>query len=193
MPETPGAGDKGKLPFASAEADDLAGRLPGTEVLKGGEATGAAVRAALSRHAWVHFACHAESSATDAAAALLLLHDHREHPLTVRDIAALRMGRTELAYLSACDTARGPIRLAAEAVHLTGTFHLAGYTHVIGTLWSIADRYAAEIAGAVYQDITTPAPDASRTAAALHRAVRQVRADHPDTPALWAAHIHVGP
>lgn len=193
MPETPGAGDEGRLPFASAEADNLAACLPGTEVLKGGEATGAAVRAALSRHAWVHFACHAESSATDAAAALLLLHDHREHPLTVRDIAALRMGRTELAFLSACDTAHGPVRLADEAVHLTGTFHLAGYTHVVGTLWSIADRYAAEIAGAVYADITTPTPDASRTAAALHRAVRQVRADHPDTPALWAAHIHVGP
>lgn len=193
MPETPGAGDGGKLPFASAEADNLAGCLPGTEILKGGEATGAAVRAALSRHAWVHFACHAESSATDAAAARLLLHDHQEHPLTVRDIAALRIGRTELAYLSACDTAHGPLRLADEAVHLAGTFHLAGYTHVIGTLWSIADRYAAQIAGAVYKDITTPAPDASRTAAALHHAVRQVRAAHPDTPALWAAHIHVGP
>ncbi|MGD0607618.1 MAG: CHAT domain-containing protein [Streptosporangiaceae bacterium] len=192
MPETPG--NEVRLPFASAEADDLAGRLPGTEVLKGGEATGAAVRAALSRHAWVHFACHAESSATDAAASRLLLHDHREHPLTVRDIAALRIGQTELAYLSACGTAHGPVRLADEAVHLTGTFHLAGYTHVIGTLWSIIDSYAAEIAAAVYADITTPVPDASRTAAALHRAVRQVRADRPDTPpALWAAHIHVGP
>ena len=193
MPETPGKGDKGNLPFASDEADGLAGRLPGTKVLKGGEATGAAVRAALSRHAWVHFACHAESSAEDAAAARLLLHDHQEHPLTIRDIAALRIGPKELAYLSACDTAHGPVRLADEAVHLTGTFHLAGYTHVIGTLWSIADSYAAKIAGAVYEEITTPAPDVSRTAVALHRAVRQVRADRPDTPALWAAHIHVGP
>ncbi len=188
MPSTPDAGD---LRYTAAEVAHVAARIPGTEVLTGDQATSAAVRGALARHTWAHFACHAVGST--AATARLLLHDHKHHPLTLRDIAALRNGGAELAYLSACDTAHGPVDLADEAVHLTGTFHLAGYTHVIGTLWAVADQIAAEVAGIVYDDIATPVPDASLAAPALHHAIREIRARYRDTPALWAAHIHVGP
>jgi hypothetical protein len=190
MRETPGMVD---LRTAEEEAAHVAARVPGTTVLKGTQATSAAVRGLLPRHAWAHFACHAVSSPVDAAGAQLLLHDHQDRQLTVRDIAALRNDRAELAYLSACDTAHGPQRLADEAIHLTGTFHLAGYPHVIGTLWSIADPVAAAVARSVYDDITTPVPDAGKTAEALHKAIRQARDVAPDTPAIWAAHIHVGP
>jgi CHAT domain-containing protein len=167
----------------------VASRVAGTTVLKGVQATSAAVRDLLPRHAWAHFACHAVSSPTDAAGGQLLLHDRE---LTVRDIAALRNDRAELAYLSACETAHGPERLADEAIHLTGTFHLAGYPHVIGTLWSIAEPVAAAVARSVYDDITTPVPDTGNTAEALHKAIREARDAAPDTPAIWAAHIHVG-
>lgn len=190
MRQTPGMGD---LSTAEEEAAHVAARVPGTTVLKGAEATSAAVRDLLPGHAWAHFACHAVSSPADAAGAQLLLHDHQDRQLTVRDIAALRNDRAELAYLSACDTAHGPARLADEAIHLTGTFHLAGYSHVIGTLWSIADPVAAAVARSVYDDITTPAPDAGKTAEALHKAIRELRDADPDAPAIWAAHIHVGP
>jgi Tfp pilus assembly protein PilF len=190
MPSTPSASD---LPWARAEAEHIAERLPAAEVLTGSGATHAAVLAALPGHAWAHFACHAASSTVDAAAARLLLDDHEVHPLTVREIGRLRIPRAELAYLSACDTARGPVRLADEAVHVTGAFHMAGYTHVIGTLWSVADQIAAEVAGDVYASITAPAPDAAGTAAALHHAVRTVRDRHLGRAVLWAAHVHVGP
>jgi CHAT domain-containing protein len=190
MRETPGMDD---LSTAEEEAAHVAARVPGTTVLKGAEATSAAVRDLLPRHAWAHFACHAVSSPVDAAGAQLLLHDHQDRQLTVRDIAALRNDRAELAYLSACATAHGPERLADEAIHLTGTFHLAGYPHVIGTLWSIADPVAAAVARSIYDDITTPVPDVGKTAEALHKAIRKVRDTAPDTPAIWAAHIHVGP
>ena len=69
----------------------------------------------------------------------------------------------------------------------------AGYTHVIGTLWNVADLVTAKVTRIVYDDMATPAPDAAKTAQALHHAVREIRAEYPDTPALWAAHIHVGP
>jgi CHAT domain-containing protein len=190
MTETPGMDD---LSLAEEEAAHVAARVPGTTVLIGAEATGAAVRDLLPEHAWAHFACHAVSSPADAAGAQLRLHDHLDREFAVRDIAALRNDRAELAYLSACDTAHGPQRLADEAIHLTGAFHLAGYPHVIGTLWSISDPIAAAVARSVYDDITTPAPDADKAAEALHNAVRDVREANPDTPAIWAAHIHVGP
>lgn len=148
---------------------------------------------ALPAHSWVHFACHAESSTHDASAARLLLADHEDHPLTVREIAGLRISRAELAYLSACDTARGPVKLADEAVHVTGAFHMAGFAHVIGTLWSVDDAIAAEVARDVYASFTTSGPDAATAAAVLHQAVRRIRARHATLPALWAAHVHVGP
>jgi CHAT domain-containing protein len=64
---------------------------------------------------------------------------------------------------------------------------------VIGTLWSVADPVAAKVARIVYDDVTNPAPDAAKTAHALHHAIREIRAEYRGTPALWAAHIHVGP
>lgn len=48
-------------------------------------------------------------------------------------------------------------------------------------------------AAIVYDDIATPVPDAAGAALALHHAIREIRARYRDTPALWAAHIHVGP
>ena len=38
-----------------------------------------------------------------------------------------------------------------------------------------------------------PGPDAKPAAVALHQAVRKIRARQPGLPALWAAHVHVGP
>jgi len=123
MPSTPSQRD---LACARDEADDIAGRLADVDILSGGDATHAAVLTALPAHARAHFACHAESSTEEASAARLLLADHEDHPLTVREIAGLRIPRAELAYLSACDTARDPVKLADEAVHITGAFQHGG-------------------------------------------------------------------
>jgi tetratricopeptide (TPR) repeat protein len=190
MPSTPDAAD---LPGARGEAVYIASRLAHVDILSGSEATHAAVLAALPAHPWVHFACHAASSTQDASAGRLLLDDHEDHPLTVREIAALQISGAELAYLSACDTARGPVKLADEAVHVTGAFHMAGYRHVIGTLWSVADDVAAEVARDVYDSLASSGPDAGAAALALHHAIRNIRAGRPGLPALWAAHVHVGP
>jgi tetratricopeptide (TPR) repeat protein len=190
MPSTPSAAD---LPGAQGEAEYIASRLADVDILSGGEATHAAVLAALPSHPWVHFACHAASSTDDASAGRLLLVDHEDHPLTVREIAGLQIPGAELAYLSACDTARGPVKLADEAVHVTGAFHMAGYAHVIGTLWSVADDVAVEVARDVYASLTSSRPDAAAAALALHDAIRNIRAGRPGRPALWAAHVHVGP
>jgi hypothetical protein len=53
-------------------------------------------------------------------------------------------------------------------------------------------RISIELASGDKVDVP-PAPDAAKTAQALHHAIRVIRAEYPDTPALWAAHIHVGP
>ncbi|GII88779.1 CHAT domain-containing protein [Sphaerisporangium siamense] len=192
LPATP---DAAPLPGARAEARLLARLLPGSLTLTGVRATHDAVLAALPGCPIAHLACHGVTDWRVPAAGRLLLHDHTTRPLTVTAISRLRLAHAELAYLSACDTTRGNQNLADEAVHITAAFQLAGFRNVVGTLWSINDLIAVRIAEQVYDDLTgggTTPPRTAGTARALHRALLRLRAEHPDDPALWAAHIHAG-
>jgi CHAT domain-containing protein len=192
MPDTPGAPS---LPGASHETRRLTSLLPGATVLRGHRATHDAVTAALPRHAVAHFSCHGVSEWTSPDTSRLLLHDHTSHPLTVTAVSRLHLTHADLAYLSACSTTDTHPTLADEAVHITAAFQLAGYRNVIGTLWPIDDHTATRIAVDVYTRLTdhgTRPPHTSRTALALHHAIRRIRTDYLATPTLWAAHIHTG-
>ncbi|MFD8201347.1 CHAT domain-containing protein, partial [Streptomyces sp. NPDC059701] len=187
VPEAPGAGS---LPGAIAEAALLARLVPSATVLT--EPTRAAVLDTLQDHRIVHFACHHRPARIDPWQGTLLLPDHRTDPLTVSDISALRLDGG-LAYLSACSTML--TRFTDEALHLSGAFQLAGYRHVVGTLWPVGDRPAQQLAGDFYGLLTRDGrhpPDLDGAAVALHHAVRSLRAKYPRTPTLWAAHTHTG-
>ncbi|MEV0665768.1 CHAT domain-containing protein [Actinomadura luteofluorescens] len=187
MPRTPGA--RSDLPGAEAEAALIGRCFPGpVDVLTGSSATHEAVLAALPKARWAHFACHGHSDLADPSSSHLLLADHQTRPLTVADLAGLRMDGAELAFLSACSTARPGAHLADEAIHLASAFQLAGYRHVIGTLWPIGDRHAVDIADLVY----TAVAGGGDVAGAVHDATRQMRDQWPDYPSVWASHVHVG-
>ncbi|MGO9187484.1 MAG: CHAT domain-containing protein [Streptosporangiaceae bacterium] len=149
------------------------------------------VRAALLRCQWVHFACHAASYLDDPSASHLLVADYQRRPLTVLDLTRLRLEDAELAFLSSCATARTGPRLADEAIHLAAAFHLAGYRHVIATLWPVGDRPAVQLATAIYTTLATTGT-AETAADALHEATRRLRAILPRKPSIWAAHLHNG-
>ena len=113
----------------------------------------------------------------------------------VASLALVDLGRAELAYLSACDTALiSTSELIDEAIHLTTAFQLAGFPHVIGTLWEINDQLSVTIADTFYATLRTSqgSVDTSQAARALHHVVRSVRDELPHTPSLWAAYIHAG-
>ncbi|MFH8798709.1 CHAT domain-containing protein [Streptomyces sp. NPDC017936] len=186
------------LPGAEREVDALRRLLP-TRVLSGRDATFDAVYGALPRHAHAHFACHGVSDPADPSTGRLLVHDHAERPLTVRDISRLDLSGARLAVLSACETSRADGRLADEAIHITSAFQVAGYPHVVGTLWPVHDAVARRTATVFYRELlggpgapTAGALDAGRAAEALHRAVCACRRRYPASPSLWAAHVHAG-
>jgi CHAT domain-containing protein len=192
VPETPG---HAALPATAREATAFAtaftGRGVAPEVLVGPAATAEAVRAALPRAAFAHFACHASSDPLNAEASHLLLHDG---PLPVTELSRLPLEGAELAYLSACATARGSATLADEAVHLASAFQLAGFAQAIGTLWEVGDEVAAHIAEQVHHELARTAGTTARPAAAhaLHAVIRRMRAERPEAPWTWAAHVHSG-
>jgi hypothetical protein len=186
MPHTPGAYD---LPGAQAETAGLRCRLGDrVTVLTGAQATHEAVLAALPRARWAHFACHGAADPGDPSASHLLLTDHQERPLTVAEVARLRLDDAELAFLSACSTARPGRRLTDEAIHLASAFQLAGYRHVIGTLWPVNDRVAVAVADDIYASIT----GTGDVARAVHATTRKRRNRWADRPSVWASHIHAG-
>jgi hypothetical protein len=189
MPRTPGAPD---LPGAQAEAAELQRRFPGrVTVLTGPHATHDAVLAALPAGRWAHFACHGASDLTNPSASCLILTDYQQRPLTVTDVARLRLDGADMAFLSACSTARPGGRLADEAIHLASAFQLAGYRHVIATLWPVGDQHAVDIAADIYTTLTTTGE--GDVAGAVHAAVRRMRRRRGwDTPSVWASHIHAG-
>ncbi|MFD8547181.1 CHAT domain-containing protein [Streptomyces sp. NPDC059649] len=158
--------------------------------------TTATVLARLPGCEVAHFACHGASDPADPSQSRLLLHDHATTPLTVSALARVDLDHARLAYLSACNAAApGGLRLLDEAIHLTSAFQLAGFPQVIGTLWPIDDRLAAEVAESFYTHLHTGSPGSlapDRAATALHQALRAVRDRFPATPSLWASYLHAG-
>lgn len=173
-----------------------------TRLLAGSEATLDAVRAQLPDASLLHFACHGVMTPGSPLGGGLELADGR---LTTETLWRSRPDDPQLVVVSACRTAppaadplgdadRGRER-SWEAVSLASTLHLAGYRHVIGTLWEVRDRAYSDITDLFYQGLATSdgAVDPDRSARALHRALTVMRGRYPHIPSLWAAHVHVGP
>lgn len=183
MAQTPG---QAPLPATLAEAEALVRRLGGEYPLVDAAATHGNVMSALASASWVHFACHAHSDPASPSNSHLLLHDR---PMSIAEVSRLRLEFAELAYLSACSTARGSAGLADEAIHIASAFQLAGYRHVVGTLWPIDDTTAAGVADGFYRRLT----DGTSPADALHMVIRSMRDEQRLIPSQWAAYVHAGP
>ncbi|GAA3433780.1 CHAT domain-containing protein [Kutzneria kofuensis] len=179
---TPGLPD---LPGTVAEADELQDQWGNMAPLRDDRASVAAVLAALPKATWAHFACHAGTNPMFPTAGGLHLHDG---VLSAPTIGQLRLGSAELAYLSACSTGNRGIRAEDEAIHPASAFQLAGFRHVVASLWPVEDRIAAVAARSFYRFVDQDTP-----ASALRRVALDLREAHPGRPDLWASLIHTGP
>lgn len=151
----------------------------------------------------VHFACHGVSDGADPSNSSLLLlnksHDTVDR-LTVRNISRASFGNAQLAYLSACSTADNPsIELSDEIIHLASAFQLAGFNHVLATLWQSKDEACKTVAEVFYTSLFDgndghgdSADPHSKVSSALHEAVKKVREGNLDRPLMWAPFIHTG-
>lgn len=180
------ASDDPGLPAARTEQRLLSDLLTGqSEMFLGSDCQ------QLARYNWIHVAGHAEANLTSPSRGQIPLSDGRP-PLTADALSRLRQVDGELAFLSACETALTSPALADETVHLASVLHVAGYRHVVATLWAIADRPAFRIARAVYRDLSRHG-DAARVPMALHRALLDARERYPNNPLTWASYMHIGP
>jgi tetratricopeptide (TPR) repeat protein len=189
MPTTPG---ESALRNAAREGEAIAEAFPRrVQRLTGPDALRDRVLAALADRSWAHLACHGVTDLEQPSESALLVHDHLSAPLTVSDIARLRLRRAELAYLSACTTARPGVRLLDESIHLASAFQVAGYRHVVATMWPVQDIGALRIARSVYAMLGRSGSPAD-SAQALHTAILGARSRAPRRPSTWASFVHYG-
>jgi tetratricopeptide (TPR) repeat protein len=195
VPDAPGyIPGASSLPGVQSEFAMVARHWPApgrATVLLGTDATRNTVVAALPSHSWVHISSHGVQDLSDASLSAFLLDDQ---PLTLADISTLNLHEIDLAYLAACQTAAGDLKLLDEALHLAGALQLVGYRHVLATMWSISDAAAPILADIIYGHLHGPdGPRADRAPYALHNAVAHLRRKYPVQPLLWAPYIHLGP
>jgi tetratricopeptide (TPR) repeat protein len=150
-----------------------------------------------------HFACHGMSNPTDPSSSGLVLQRvatdgtlEQDH-LSVYRISQLRLRHAQIAYLSACSTAENKAaRLQDEVIHIVSGFQVAGFPHVIGSLWPAGDNECVEVASGFYSSLFenkgVPELESRRVAWALQEAVMAVRAKDMDMPLNWAQFVHFG-
>ncbi|CAE7223837.1 unnamed protein product [Rhizoctonia solani] len=155
------------------------------------KATVTAVLDAMEQHDWVHLACHAHQNLIDPTQSGFFLHGG------TLDLAAINRRSFKgkgLAFLSACQTATGDEKLADEAVHLASGMLMAGYTSVIGTMWSVHDEDAPLVADKVYAQLMKDRKLGNGEAGrALHHAVAALRDKVGEQRfERWVPYIHMG-
>lgn len=149
----------------------------------------------MLRHEWVHFACHGIQHLEDPTQSSFALHDGKSLRLSQLMSLSNRMARTEPAFLSACQTATGNETVPDEAIHLAASMLAAGFSSVVGTMWSISDDDAPSVADAFYSALRWNTRDGGdvRAAYALHAAVRGLRQKVGEKEFLrWVPFVHFG-
>ncbi|KAL8364968.1 hypothetical protein RB595_003992 [Gaeumannomyces hyphopodioides] len=214
MGETPGSKN---LPSVQKEVDMLKGLCPSLK-LKSVALTKPHkddVLTHLEGCTIFHFAGHGRSDPVEPSQSCLLLEDCETSPLTVGDLRDHRLQDRPpfLGYLSACSTgANKAARLADEGIHLVSAFQLAGFRHVVGTLWGVSDEHCVDVARVLYETLRDEGMTDAAVCRGLHRAVRTLRdgrterrqeardgfsvgsvtAKRGPTNSYWVPYIHFG-
>ncbi|KAF3190682.1 hypothetical protein TWF788_008203 [Orbilia oligospora] len=175
MDRTPGYSD---LEYATEEARTLESLLSSQiTTVKLERPCKKAILDRLSSCSIFHFAGHGESDSFDPSKSSLLVSDWQENPLTVEHLIKLNFKSPLLAYLSACSTSNNSAeKLQDEAIHLVTACQLAGFQHVVGSLWEVSDKHCVTAAEEMYKTIVEGGfIDGNKISFGVHKATRRLR------------------
>lgn len=198
----PSAGSPAKswkpLQNVAMEANEIIKAVNGTFTTRLNTPTTAQVLEQLPTHNVIHFACHGVSDRNNPSNSHLILNGNHSEPgkLTVGAMANMNIHNAQVAYLSACCTADNPSsELADESIHIASGFQLAGFSHVLATLWESQDEACRIVAAEFYRRLFSGENEGlghQAVSTAFHHAVLKLRSDCLAQPVKWAAFIHTG-
>ncbi|KAJ7190811.1 CHAT domain-containing protein [Mycena pura] len=195
------------LPGTVIELDNIKNRVPSQWLIPLERTTQDTVMHHLHSSSVVHFACHGTQNLANPLHSGLILSDgslkvSRIMRTPEGDSTADNMkNMMKLAFLSACETAKGDANIPDEAMHLGATLLFAGFRGVVATMWTMNDHDGPKIADAFYANLfkdcnpnSVPPilPDLSKAARALHFAVAQLRKEPGMTFQRWVPFVHYG-
>jgi len=204
MPTTPG---NSPLESVEQEANDIIDIAKGRAIrtMKLFQPSAKQVLDEIHSHHIIHFACHGVSDNQNPSDSRLLLQKSKSSEsgssepeidmLSVRDISNSNVDGAQLAYLSACSTADNPLStLSDEAIHIAGGFQLAGFSHVLATMWESRDVACMQLAKDFYGSLFNGegSEEHRRVAITWHDSVKRLRDKKRNVPLLWAPFIHTG-
>ncbi|KAJ7753922.1 CHAT domain-containing protein [Mycena maculata] len=195
------------LPGTRTELEKIQERVPEQWLTALGDTMPTTVTTALTHlreSSIVHFACHGTQDEINPLDSGLVLTDGL---LKVSEIMRKPDGsdgirkNMALAFLSACETAKGDDQVPDEAMHLAATLLFTGFRGVVATMWTMNDLDGPKIADTFYEHLfrncdptANPpvVPDLTAAAHALHLAVAKLRQE-PDIPFMrWVPFVHYG-
>jgi CHAT domain-containing protein len=191
QPSTPG---QNPLPGTVTEVEKIKDQFITEDFtwLNKTEANRDAVLQKMKERSWIHLACHGVQHKDDPMESAFMLDDG---PLDLRTISQQKLPHARLAFLSACQTAKGDLKLPQESAHLAAGMLMVGYHTVIGTMWSIGDRDAPIVAEKFYEYLNRNEMKTNdgQAAYALHEAVGILRERVGEENFLsWVPFIHLG-
>jgi CHAT domain-containing protein len=81
----------------------------------------------------VHIACHGIQHATNPLESAFHISDGTR--LSISDLMDFNLKHAHLAFLSACETAKGDRQQPDQAIHLAATMLFVGFRSVVATMW----------------------------------------------------------
>jgi CHAT domain-containing protein len=175
-----GAEDLGPLRAVEREASAVSVLYPHFKRLRRETATRESFLREAPMANIIHFAGHGVSSNERRSRGYLLLAGSE---LDQKEIAALRLPKTQLVVLAACSTAAGEVRSTEGTISIARGFLAAGVPSVIATLWPVDDERSADFFPVVHRYIMKGLPPAEALRAAQIDAIH----DPNGSPALWAS------
>lgn len=163
-----------------------------------------------------HFAGHGYTNQDNPSQSYLCLEKGPEDVIRDSDLLELDLfSRLPfLAYLSACGTGQTKAdTFLDESIHLISSCQLAGFRHVIGTLWEVNDEICVDAATIVYEGIRDGNMSNDSVARGLHKAsmvlrdrwvikmehemnsrrdVYEVEGEDDMIAPLWVPYVHFG-
>ena len=155
-------------------------------------ATISAFRAALPECTLLHVSAHGWLDRNDSFEAGIDLFDGR---FTLRDLAASRADKGQLAVLLTCDSASGDFTTPNEALHVAGAAQQAGFKEVVAATLPVRDDSVVPFVMTLYAGITAEPVDktfAPAVAQAMTDAVDKLRMDsrYAVDPLSWVPYAH---
>ena len=178
----------GTLPGAKAEAMHVHTTLnSNVPLLLGQDASATKFREQCKDCSLVHLATHAELNSKKPDESYLLFADQK---ITVPEVLFLKLNKSRLVVLSACQTGLGANGL--ECATLARAFAHAGTPTVVATLWQVNDGVSEALVNQFYTELETSETGPSQALAKAKRNMTKHVRKEWRSPWMWAGYVMFG-